>query len=355
MPHYFTTAQLAGVVKTGPKVTPFWLHFFGESKLLEAQEIAWDYVYKDMRGLAHFVPPDVEAVVNKHTGFETRAFLPAFMKEKDAITARTNLTERTPGEPIGSGNKSPEQRRIDMIADFMLDHRTKITNTFEYMSARAVIDGKLTVVGDRHPVAYVDFKRDSSLTYTLVGGAQWSMATAKPIDDIAAAMRNSNALCSATHHSIIFDMKAWAKFAKYLKDTDTKLINRDYRGSTTSVSLLPAMVENGVQYMGQVSSEFESVFDCYVCSGGVIDVDGTFLPFMEDNTVVGVCPQMLMGTRIHTYVPVIGEDGSMHYVVDEFVPSHFVNNDPPAEFIMTQSAGLVIPVQPNATFKINVG
>ncbi|KAB7719866.1 major capsid protein, partial [Proteus mirabilis] len=127
--------------------------------------------YGDDRKLAPFVVPNVAGRPQRMEGFEADTFTPAYSKQKDIVDYTMHI-ERQAGEALG-GSLTIEQRRQAVIAELLRRQKVKINNTWNWLGARAIIDGKVTIEGEDYPSQLVDFRRHPDLTIVLTGAAKW--------------------------------------------------------------------------------------------------------------------------------------------------------------------------------------
>jgi hypothetical protein len=90
--------------------------------------------------------------------------------------------------------------------------------------------------------------------------------------------------------------------------------------------------------------------ELYVYNDTYEDVDGTIKQLIPDYTVIIGAPGAYDG--VPTYGAIL--DPEAGYVPTAYFPKNWVDNDPPAEWVMTQSAGLLVPKRPNASTAVTV-
>ena len=208
----YDTTTLLEVLRVQKAPSQFWLTFFPSQINFETEDIAFDKVFTDDRKLAPFVVPNVQGRVLGYEGYETMAFKPAYVKPKHVVDPNM-VIPRMAGESLGTGSMSIEQRRNAVIAELLRRHRVMHENRWEWMAAKAIIDGKVTVKGEDYPEKLVDFRRDASLTGVLTGTASWSQAgTANPIGDLKTKRVAAHNLCGARISKCVFGADAWDMF-----------------------------------------------------------------------------------------------------------------------------------------------
>jgi hypothetical protein len=254
-----------------------------------------------------------------------------------------------PGEALGTGSMSLEQRRQAIVADIMRRHKEMHAMTREWMAARAVIDGKVTISGENYPTVTVDFRRDASLTVVLAGAAKWDQATSTHLADIKNARVASNTLCGAVIRDVIFGANAWALFSA---KTDVKdLLDNQVRGSVSDFTKLTDGFEDSVEFLGTLQgTNGAGLIRMWLYSGKYRDESNTLQDILDTNTVVGVDWMSVQGHRCYGAI----RDGKAGFKAVEMFPKMWEDQDPWAEYLMTQSAPLMVPKQPNASFSIKV-
>lgn len=332
----YDTATLAGVVRELDPFDPFLLAmFFPEVITFETSDIDFDVVSEDMQ-LAPFVSPMVAGKANKAAGGETRKFRPAYVKPKDVVDPERVLKRRA-GEAIG-GQLSAAGRRDAIIADILSSHRKQLRRRNEWMAVQSLLTGKVTVSGEDYPEVEVDFQRAVGNTIVLGGVAAWDqLSTATPVQDID----DWGALAEGPINKLVFAPTAWALFRKFqeVKDLlDTR------RGSE---SVLETGPDGGkwASFKGILGGDIE----CWVYSGYYKNAAGTKVNYLPDNTVIAAS-DAVEGVRAFGAIL----DGAAGYQAVEEFSKNWVQDDPAAEFVMTQSAPLMIPSRPNAVVAVTV-
>lgn len=345
--HIFDLTTLAEVqrrVKTAPL---FWLNqFFKQQINFDTDWIMFDKVYGDDRKLAPFVVPNVAGRPQRLDGFESFRFKPAYTKQKDIVDYTMHIT-RVAGEALG-GSLTIDQRRNAVIATLLAQQKQKLQNTNNWLAARAIIDGKVTITGEDYPTTLVDFRRDASLTVVLTGAAKWDQGTANPLADLKDSRINANELSGARISRHVFGANAWELFATRV---DLKeMMNVNFGGQNTKVTLISDGYGDTVEYMGTIAgSSGQGSIECWVDTTRYIDSTGVEKYYLDQNTVVGVS-DMVAGVRCF---------GAIMDIEAGFKPlEYFLKNwreqDPSQEYLLSQSAPLMVPKEANATYSIKV-
>lgn len=334
MPDQYDTSTLLSVVNQLQPFEPFLLTmFFPEVVNFETSTIDFDVVSDNME-LAPFVSPLVAGKADKANGGTLLKFKPAYIKPKEVVDPE-RVIKRRAGEPLGGGGlMSPDAKRNAIIADILENQRKRIMMTKEWMAAQALLTGKVIVAGEDYPEVEVDFQRAAANTVTLAGILTWdaaNLATADPLGDI----EDWGAVAEAPITKLVFDKLAWKDFIRFqaVKDLlDTR------RGSQSQLELGPDNGRN-FSYKGMLGADIE----CWVYSGYYKDAAGVKQNYMLDNTVIAGSGAV-EGVRAHGAIL----DSAAGYRAMEFFPKNWMQDDPAAEYVMSQSAPLMIPKRPDA-------
>lgn len=343
----YTTYDLLQVVATQQSLPSFWRRFFPRMLLSEKDEIAIDRVSESYKRLAPFVAPNVQGRVSTKHGYTTVSFRPAYVKPKDIVDPNTDLI-RQPGEAIGTGTLSLAQRRDIVIGQLLQGQRIKIDNRVEWMCAKAVMDGQVIVAGEDYPSVTVDFRRDPSLTIVLAGGAKWDTETSSPAADIMAARRAIKDKSGAVVNAVTFGPDAWDNFyAREIAGKETLVLSQILRTGSTDVSSMRDGFE-GAEFMGRFRGSNGAGFECWVYTAKYEDDDGNMVDMMDPNRVVLAEPSGVQGVEAYGRI----RDLKSNLGPQQYFPKMWQQEDPSLEYIMTQSAPLPIPGQPNASASI---
>lgn len=342
----FSTDVLLGVVNAVKTVPQFLLNtFFGSVQTEESEEIHFDVLRRGRR-VAPFVSPFVEGQIVLSAGFETKTFKPAYVKPKTAFNPRRAL-KRVAGEPLTGAYSA--QARIDRLVRMdLMDHRDQIDRRLEVMAGEALLTGKVTVVGDKYPEAIVDFGRDPSLTYAaLTGAALWTDPDSTPLADIEQWALDVLRIEGVQITDVLMTTTAWTAFSVHA-DVRDLLDNRRIVGNGITAV---APVEGAV-FRGEIDGR-----NIWTYAAWYVDpADDTEKPIIADGHVIGVS-RMIDGVRAFGAIAEAvgaGNTGNVILRAVPYAPTSWVENDPPMRYLMTQSAPLVVPTRPNASFSCEV-
>lgn len=344
---------LDGVQRRLKSAPRYWLEqFFPRQINFDTEWIAFDQVFEDTRKLAPFVVPNVAGRPGKLNGFETFRFKPAYSKQKDIVDYTMHM-DRVAGEALG-GTLSIDQRRDAVIAYLLQQQKDKLLNTFNWLAARAVIDGKVIIKGEDYPETLVDFRRHPNLTITLTGGALWSATTGDPLGDLKDARIEANGRSGARIRKVTFGANAWDLFTQRVDLKDILDVNFGgvQANGITRINSLTDGYPDSIEYMGRLSGQNgQGAIECWVDTTRFIDPeDGVEKYYLDQNTISGVAPEALGGTRCFGAI----KDIRAGFRPLEFFFKNWENEDPSQEYLLTQSAPLMVPRDPNASYSIKV-
>lgn len=336
----YTTNTLIGVVAGLKTPNPALLdRYFPTVQTSETEEIHFD-VITTKRRIAPFVSPVVEGKVVEGQGFSTNTFKPAYIKDKRVFDPSRAL-KRSAGEQIG-GNLSGEQRRNAYIASEMQDQIDMITRRMEVMASEAIRTGKVTVTGDGYPTVVVDFQRDAALTpAALAGNFVWGGTTAAIRDNLQDWADLVVAKSGTSPVDAILGISAWKKF-RADSDVQKQLDTRNVQGAALNVG---AQLVEGLTFRGTLDG-----FNIFTYGGLYVDPADNTEKDIWPRDQVTLTSELLEGVRAFGAI----RDGKAGFRAMPYFPKMWEQNDPAVEFLMMQSAPLVVPTRTNASITVDV-
>lgn len=297
----------------------------------------------EQRKIAPLIVPTAQGRPIYSEASSVTRFKPAYLKPKDAVSPGRTI-KRRPGENLfAPNNQTPLARYNAIIADIMRAHREAIERREEWMVARAVIDGSVTLSGPDYPTRVVDYQRDPSHTVTL-SGTFWD---------------------SSPSYDIMGDIQAWidrvrrAKFGGpvsritvgdevlgvmlrnegVLKQLDTQV-----RGTNADLN---TGLRSGdyVEYIGRLGPNLE----LWVNSDFYETPEGTIEKFLDPKEIVLTGPNVNV---VRCFGAILDEEAGFNAL--PVFPKMWRNPDPAATYVMSQSAPLPVVVNPNNTLKAKV-
>lgn len=333
----FDTHELLPLLRVDRTPDPFFLNnFFPNQINFETEWIDFDTVDEGRR-LAPFVAPTAQGVPVSKDVYDGRRFRPAYIKPKGIIDP-SQLISRRAGEQL-NGSMSIEDRRDALIADMIRKFRNQIVRRWEWMAAQAVLYSTVTVAGDNYPTSVVNFGRDNSLTATKTGTTAWTNSASTPQEDLEDMIRKMRDLSGFGTSQVVMGTSAWAAYSKH---TSTQDLLETRRGSTSTAELGPG---TGLPYT------FKGTFGdigVWVYSDKYENDSGVLTPYMDPRDVFGVSTEGFQGHRCFGAIM----DKRAGYRPLDIFPKIYEQDDPSAEFLLLQSAPLMVPKQPDASFRI---
>lgn len=339
----YDTNTLLEVINVQKPPTTYWLDLcFPQELQFDTQDILFDTV-EEFRTLAPFVSPNVQGRVMRERGFSTKLFRPAYVKPKHIVNPSRAIPRR-PGEAI-TGSLSPQQRMDAIIADNMRMQKDAITRRWEWMAAKAIIDSAVTVAGDDYPSVTVEFGRHVDLDNQLLSAARWSQTTATPLADIELMRKRAFQKARAPINRLTFGLDAWEHFVSF--DEVQALLKTDLRGSDSIFNRAPSAGEP-FEFRGFLAGQGGiGRLEMWTYSDQFDDDADAAQDFLTPSHVIGTGPS-INGKRCFGAIM----DSAAQLRPLPMFPKMWSQEDPAAVYTMTQSAPLMVPAQPNASFRI---
>lgn len=347
---FYSTAELVAVLRTIRTPRRFFLdRFFRAAPYLSTrEEIVFDEVLEDLPVMAPFVSPIVEAKPQRRHGFQAKTFRPAYVKPKHYLKPG-DFIRREPGEAL-LGSRTPRDRYDMALLNTLETQRRQIEERMEWLAARAIVYGKVTIAGEDYPEVEVDFGRSADNEVVISVAAQrWD----DPDADIAGQLEAwSDTILEKTGYAgtdIIIAPEVW----KHLRKNKQLVAEADLRRGVQNVpNLQPQTAVEGARLAGQWGE-----FTLWVYAGRFKEQDGTLSRAIEATDVVmTAAPSQEDGTGGVQGLKCFGaiQDKKAELQPLEMFPKTWVEEDPAGENVMTQSAPLMVPGRPNATLKATV-
>lgn len=312
--------------------------FFPNTEEHDGKFIAFDTEQRKLR-LTPFVHPTKAGKVVEDHGTITEKFEAPYVKDKRRFDPDRPL-RRAPGEQIGGGGFTPDQRRQLALLRSLDDQLRMLAMREEVMVSETLRTGKVTVAGEGFPTQQVDFRRASGLTITLTGAARWGQAGIDPtktMEDTAVLVQDAD---GSIANVVVMEPKAWAIFRVH--ERVEKLL--DTRRGSMSESELGPLDGRKARRVGVIGD-----FEIWVYQESYVDDDGAAKKVMPDNSVI-------MGARdiegVRAYATIQDEEAA--YQATRFFAKSWLEKDPAVRWLLLQSAPLPIPYRPNATAGIVV-
>lgn len=339
MADVFSTDVLTAVLQSLLGNPQFLLdRFFGITQAEASEQIHFD-VIQGKRRVAPFVSPLVEGQVVASQGFVTNTFTPAYVKDKRVFDMNRPL-KRMQGEQIG-GTMSPADRIRALIAFDMQDQLNMLRRRLEVMCGEVLATGKSTISGDKYPTVVVDFQRSAS--HTINANPLWNATGANILDNLQDWAQICLEDTGVYPNDVIMTVDVWKTFRKDPSILQVLNIQRTWTAVPTMG--FDAQVTEGGVLMGNIEG-----FNIFVYSGWYVDPStGTEVPILPPGTVL-MCSPALEGVQAFGAIrdEQIGLQPVPYYV------KSWIQEDPAVRYVMLQSAPIMVPFRPNASFAAKV-
>lgn len=308
------------------------------------------------RHIAPFVSPKSTGTPTYNAREAVAEVSTAYIKLQDAVLPDdfSGLRAVGVGDLTAATPMTPIEKYDARVRELALRQAQEIDNRLEFMAFEAVANGIITVKDDEtNIINLVNFRRSTSHTITLGAGTRWNEVAADPLEDLSnwkeLAERPKSAnpedhFGSAPTYWIMgpLALKAFRQNPKVRAELD---LNYARNGQT----LINTGVLNGqgVQFIGQLSNGDQvwrySQFYNDKTTGAVVEI-------MNPRDVIGVDPAALEGVTAYGTI----QNLNAGLVSAERFPSMWMKPDGSAAFMQTESAPMLIPVNPNATLRARV-
>lgn len=343
--HYelWDTHTLLGVYRETEAPTKYWLDLLFPNEFLSTDEyIDFEKIPRVGRKLAPFVAPLAQGRAIYEEGSRVARFKPAYVKPSDPVTPTRALTRR-PGTLLSPDATTPQARYDAIKVDIVAYHRMAIERRWEWLAAKAIIDGKVVISGPDYPEVEVDFGRDGGHDIVLGGGDRWGEAGVSIFDDIQSWMDIMHlASFGGAPNRLTIGTDVWGVMRK---DTEIKdQMDTRYRGNDVTIKT-GLLTPGEARFVGTLGANLDVyVYNDYYTEAGVVT------PFMSSKEVVLTGPSVMGFRCFGAIVDLHAQFQALPIFPRNYVPE----GDVAIEQIVTQSAPLMVPVNPNATFRAKV-
>lgn len=323
-----TRTMLAALEQVKPAKTFFLDKFFGAVNIATTKYVDID-IQKGKRSLAPFVSPRMQGKVVERAGFTTYTYAPPYIKPKMVTTAEDLLT-RQMGNTIYQGNNSPSTMAEQQLSKDLAALDEMITRREEWMAAKALLTGKVPIVGDGVDDE-IDFSMADTHKVTLAGGDLWNAGTSTPLEDL-----EDWAELIAQDAGLAVDVIVMGKDAAraFISNADVQKKLDNWR--MTLGRIAPEQIAPGIRIIGAV----DAVATIYVYHEWFVD------PATNTETAMMDPSSVLLGSTqarcVRQYGAIQDLDANQPY---RRFPKSWKEEDPSARFLMLQSAPLPTPHQ----------
>ena len=243
----YDTAELTGVVNSlKGMVNGIHATFFQAVKTSTSEVIVFD-VDEKKRYRAPYVHPKSPGKPQQMRGFTSKSMTPAYIKQLTVVDQDRPL-KRAMGEAL-LGERTPQQRLDDAVAQELSDHREYIDRRLEEQAVSALLNGQVTITGEDYPETVVNFGRHASLNLaanTLTGTARWDQASADPLKTLRNWSKKTSKQSGSILRNFVMDSDAYDAFRGNSKVDDKFNVLRIDPGSlNTNVAQTEGLILRG--------------------------------------------------------------------------------------------------------------
>jgi len=353
------TYELAAFQRDDRAAPPdsFWMQWFAQPFFSEKKTIVFDDLPVRDRRMAPFVMPHAQARIMAAPGpVGLKDFEPAYVKPAHHIDPSMTIP-RMPGEALG-GSISRQERFDRITADRIVRQRDMIERRWDWMAAQALIKGSVLVQGEDYMPVTLNFNRDPSLTFILTGSGQWGETGVSPIATIIAARTAAYELGESPINDVVCGTEAAGLFLKdpALKEMNDLRYLPQYSGGPSQFAGRPDFNLTGFGTGSPVEQ-----FGAYgLPDGGTVrfwkyknsyrdPYTGAMVDLLDPKEVVGI-GGAVGGVRCFGAI----ENFEAGLAATDMFQSMWIEKNPSRAFVATESAPLMVPTNPNNTFRIRV-
>jgi len=312
--------------------TTFLLDTFFKSVEVSAGAYVDIDIFKEKRRLAPFVKPIAQGKLDERQGFTTYTFKPPYLKPKRVIKPDEVLNNRAMGDTIYMG-KSPQQRAAETLMKDLEDMRSMVIRREEWMAAKALETGTITVSGDGYD-SEIDFLRTAGHTIAVGTITAWTEDTAEPLTNLKTWKRLIQTNSGLVPDVIIMGYTAWDAFIEHAS-VQSLLDNR----RIIMGQIDPKMLPSGAEYQGDIlGMPIFTYAETYISDAGATEY---YVP----------AKKIFMGsTRLRAvrhYAAI--QDLEAGFASVQYFPKSWVVEDPSSRIVMLQSSPLTALHEPDAT------
>jgi Phage major capsid protein E len=353
------TRRSLGVMRDVKSETQFFRQYFTQVFSSTDEYIDFEKLPIMARKLAPFALPLARGGSIYSDSAKTYRFKPAYVKVEDSIDPLMPLTKRAgiDSSMLNTATLTPMQRINLIKAQMTGQHVMAIERTWEWLAARAIIDGQVTLTGPNYPTTLVNFGRDAGHTVILTSGNRWGDSGVSIFSSIQAWLDTmNNAEFGALPTRLVMGQDVWNVLRK---DAEFKEhLDNNYRN--------PAMtIERGLVSGGANGGKMFPVGNMSVggAGGATIELWVNNETYVDPNTgtttrylgakemVLLGSPESVMGYQCFGMIV----DRAAEYQALPIFPANWLQgNNPTTEWIGHTSSPLMVPIAPNATFKATV-
>lgn len=334
-------------VRLEPQV---WLDLFPNEIRSTDEYIDFEKLPLRNRKMAPFVMPLARGKAIYDDSTTHFRFKPAYVKTEDRVDPLMPLTRRAGiDSTMTQADILDPMQRLDLIRMAMTaSHVQAIDRTWEWMSSRAIIDGKITLTGTDYPTTLVDFRRDAGHTITLTAGSRFGDAGVSIVDFIQSVV---DMMANATFGGVPVKIQMGGGVWQKIRKDPEFLAHLDKNTAGGTIEIVRGLVspdkifQVGTMLIGGQSGQ---KIELWVNNETYIDqVTGAVTRYVANNQMVFTgTPDAINGYR--AFGRIIDKDAG-YEAIPIFPKNWEQKGDVTVEYITHKSAPLFVPINPNAT------
>lgn len=346
-----TRTALGMMRATKPETWQFG-QFFTRQITTDSEWIDFEKLPIMSRKLAAFVKPLGRGTSIYTDSSRSLRFKPANIVVEEQIDP-LRLLSTAPGidSMLDPMSISPAQRRNLLRAAMTAEAMLAIERRWEWMRAKAIIDGKVTVTYESGEAVLVDFGRAAGHTETLASGSKFGESGVSFMDKIQSIIDTMTAAeFGGIPVKIIMGGSVWS----IIKNDATLKTAMERESQRTDIRIERGLVGSvgKVYQVGTISVGGPSgqTIELWVNNETYIDNSGTSQRYLGAKEVVlTAAPDAIMG--LQCFGRIIDMDADFKAL--PIFPKNFMQGQRvKTEHMSFESAPLMVPVNPDATYKI---
>lgn len=336
--------------------TSQWLDmFFPNSFFSTQEEIAFSKINASRKIAPFMLPNEPGKPIYRREGERIESFKPAYTKPKDSIRPSEMLALQ-PGELARRQQlQTPQARYNAEVVRITNFQRNAIQRLWDYMAAKVILDGAITIQyagpnGMPGQAVTLDFGRDAGHTVTLGAAARWGDAG---INIFNSCQTYIDLVANAEFGGSVTDIVLGSAAAvPFMASEDIQKKMDSNFTNNTQVDINRGLIRtdplNPFTYLGTLGSGV-NVWRYAGPGSKVQNDDGSYSNIMDPRDALFVSPAV---DGVKAFGAIL--DTAANLEVADIFTKMWDQEDPSARFIMSQSAPLMIPTNPNATARVRV-
>lgn len=347
------TRRSLGVFRATDPAPQYWTPWFTRQINSTDEYIDFEKLPVPSRKLAAFALPLARGASAYDDSVRTFRVKPAYIKMDDAVDPLKPLVKQAGIDPsmLDVSRLTPMQRLELIKVAIAAAHRRAIELRWDWLCARALIDGKVTLTGAEYPTTLVDFGRAAGHTVTLTDGTRIGDAGIKALDVIQARCDTMNdAEFGAMPTRITMGGSVWS----VLREDAGILAHLDTQTKGGVHTIDRGLNAGKIFPVGELSIGGQSgqKIELWVNNETYIDpVSGASTRYLGAREMVFTgSPESIMGFQC--FGRIIDQDAG-YEALDVFAKNYTEQSgDITVQRISHKSSPLMVPVNPDATLKI---